>query len=259
MPEMTKYQSGTPSWVDLGTPDIPQAIAFYGGLFGWEVEDQGPDAGGYCMASLNGKLVAGLGPQQNPGPPYWTTYVSVDDADKTCAAVTEGGGTVIVPPMDVFDAGRMAIALDPQGAGFAMWQPNQHIGSQLVNEPGTFCWNELWAADVAAAAQFYGSVFGWSAKTSDPAQSGGMAYTEFQLDDRSIAGMMAKPAEMAQVPPNWLVYFAVADCDATVAKAESSGGSVVAPAMDIPIGRFAVLQDPHGATFAVIAMTEQPS
>jgi predicted enzyme related to lactoylglutathione lyase len=256
MPEMTKYESGTPSWVDIGTSDIPGAIRFYGELFGWEAEDQGADAGGYHMLSLDGKHVAGLGPQMNPGPPYWTSYVSVADVDAVCERIGAAGGTVIVPPMDVFDSGRMAVAMDPAGAAFAMWQPNQHIGAQLVNEPGSLCWNELMTTDVEGSKTFYGTVFGWGARTSESP----MEYTEFLNGERSIAGMMAKPPTVpAEVPSNWLVYFTVSDCDAAVKQAEASGGSVSMPPMDIPIGRFAVLQDPQGATFAVIALTGEPA
>ncbi|MDQ1436492.1 MAG: uncharacterized protein QOK43_121 [Acidimicrobiaceae bacterium] len=257
MPEMTSYEPGTPSWVDLGTPSVSEASAFYAALFGWEVEDQGADAGGYAMCKLNGKTVAGLGPQMNPGPPYWTTYVTSDDADKTVQLIEEAGGTVLVPPMDVFDAGRMAVAVDPTGAAFSVWQPNQHIGAQLVNEAGTLCWNELTTRDTAKAAAFYEAVFGWGAKSSDAEP--GMTYTEFQLGDRSIGGMMEMGADMpADVPSHWLAYFAVADTDETLTKAEAGGGSAVTPTMDLAVGRMAVLKDPHGALFAVIQLAEAP-
>jgi predicted enzyme related to lactoylglutathione lyase len=254
MPEMTAYEPGTPSWVDLGSPDTAAAAAFYKTLFGWEFQDAGPDAGGYGMLTLNGKSVAGLGPAQNPGPPYWTTYVSTDDADAAAARVSAAGGTVIVPPMDVMDAGRMAVAADPTGAVISLWQPNQMIGAAVVNDPGAFCWNELHSRDTAAAGEFYEKVFGWKPDTND---MGGMAYTEFKLNDKTIAGMMTMPEMVpAEAPSYWLVYFTVTDCDAAVATATGAGGSVMAPAMDIPIGRFAILADPQGAMFAVIKMNE---
>jgi predicted enzyme related to lactoylglutathione lyase len=255
MADMTKYEPGTPSWVDLGSPNTAESAAFYKRLFGWEVIDQGPDAGGYAIFQLRGKNVAGLGPLMDPNqPPSWTTYVSVDDLDKTVTRVEEAGGTVIVPPMDVFDAGRMAIAVDPTGAFFAMWQPIQHIGAEIVNEANSLCWNELNTRDTAAAASFYNAVFGWTAKTSS---DGGMEYTEFQVGDRSVAGMMGMSDDMpAEVPSHWLTYFAVDDADAAVQRAEEGGGRTVTPLMDISVGRFAVLTDPHGAVFAIIKMTE---
>jgi len=265
MPEMTSYTPGTPSWVDLGSPDIPGSIAFYKEVFGWEAADTGDEGGGYQMLMKDGKYVAGLGPAMNPGPPYWTTYVSVADVDDTVQRVEKEGGTVVMPPMDVLDAGRMAVASDPTGAFFSMWQPNMHIGAQLVNEHGTLCWNELSTRDTDKAAAFYTAVFGWEAKTSstEGGEGGGdpgMAYTEFQVDGRSIAGMMAMMPDMpAEVPSHWLVYFAVDDCEAAVAKVTAAGGKVVTPPMDISsVGRFSVVQDPQGAVFAVIALATPP-
>ena len=254
MTEPTGFAPGTPSWIDIGT-DVEAAKAFYGPLFGWASQEAGPveETGGYGFFLKGDKMVAGYGPQQNPGPPFWSTYVSVDDADEIARRVKSAGGTVIVEPSDVMGAGRMAVFQDPQGAFISVWQPARHTGAQVVNEAGSFCWNELDSRDVESSAKFYPAVFGWTAKhTAD----GPMPYTEFQLDGQSIAGMMAMPPMVpAQVPSFWLVYFAVDDADATIAKAQELGGSVQMPAMDIPIGRFAVLADPQGATFAVVQLS----
>lgn len=253
MPEFTSYLPGTPSWVDLSTGDASASKDFYGALFGWDVVEGGPEAGGYAMFVKEGKTVAGVGPLQMDGmPPVWTTYVSVEDADATVAKVKAAGGTVFVEPMDVLDVGRMAVFADPTGAVIALWQPRAHKGAGLANEPGSFCWNELQTRDTAAAATFYAAVFGWGAHASD---SPGMPYTEWKRGDDTVGGMMDMPAAIpAEVPANWLVYFAVADCDGTVARATELGGATLMPAMDIPPGRFAVLADPTGAVFAVIAM-----
>jgi predicted enzyme related to lactoylglutathione lyase len=252
MPERDHYDNGTPSWIDLGSPDPSKADTFYTSLFGWDVVDQGPDAGGYRMAYLNGKAVAGLGPQMNPGPPFWMSYVTVGDADATAAAIKGAGGTVVVPPMDVMDVGRMAVALDPSGAGFSIWQAGAHVGAGLVNEPGALSWNELNTRDTEGAKAFYSKVFGWTPETHS---MGEFDYTEWKLGDASIGGMMPMAASMpAGVPNFWLVYFAVADCDASCAKTKELGGTVQSEPMDIPQGRFAVVSDDQGATFAVIAM-----
>jgi predicted enzyme related to lactoylglutathione lyase len=148
MPEKTEYAPGTPSWVDIGT-DVEPAKAFYSSLFKWDCQDAGPpeETGGYGFFLRNGKMVAGYGPQQNPGPPFWSTYVSVSDADATAKEAEAAGGTVVMAPMDVMDAGRMAVFQDPQGAFISAWQPSGHKGAQLVNEPGTLCWNELNSRD----------------------------------------------------------------------------------------------------------------
>jgi predicted enzyme related to lactoylglutathione lyase len=253
MVEKTSYAPGTPAWVDLGTPDPAAARTFYSTLFGWEIQDLGPEAGGYTIATLRGKQVAGLGPLMAPGqPPAWTTYVYVDDVDATAKAVEAAGGTVMAPPFDVMEAGRMAVFMDPTGAVIAGWQPNQHRGAEIVNEPGAFCWTELATRDVDAAKRFYRSVFGWDSETHE---MGPMVYTEFKLNGESIAGMMAMGDQFPpEVPPHWLVYFAVEDTDGSLAKVNELGGPTLAPAMDIPSGRFAVVADPQGAAFGIIRL-----
>lgn len=252
--EMTSYEPGTPSWVDLGTPDIPVARKFYTELFGWQIHDAGPDAGGYCMAYLRDKPVAGLGPQQNPGPPYWTTYISVADADATAAAVSAAGGQVFMPPMDVFTFGRMAVFADAGGAPFAVWQPGEHIGAGLTVEPGTLCWNELNTREPDKAKAFYAAVFGWGAGE----QQGSPAYTEWTNNGRTVAGMITMDESWPPgVPSHWMTYFAVADADQSVARVTELGGQVRVPPTDIPPGRFAVVADPAGAVFSVIALDEQ--
>ena len=183
-----EYEPGVPSWVDLGAPDPQLAADFYGSLFGWEAPEGPPESGGYRVAMVGDAAVAGIGPQQNPGPPVWATYVNVEDADAVAASVTEHGGQVLVPPMDVMDAGRMAVFMDPMGAVFSVWQPNQHPGAQLVNEPGTWSWSELITSDVPASKAFYGAVFGWGADTHG---EGPGAYTEWQVNGRSIAASVS--------------------------------------------------------------------
>lgn len=250
MSEFTGYAPGTPSWVDLASTDIPASIAFYGGLFGWEAADQGPEAGGYHMFLKHGKAVAGLGPQFAEGaPPNWATYVSVADVDAAVASVRDGGGAVFVEPMDVLDAGRMAVCADPTGAGFSLWQPGTHAGAQLANEPGTFCWNELNTRDPETAAAFYGAVLGWKGKTAETE----FPYTELQLDGKSVAGMVDITDRVpADVPAHWLTYFGVESCDEAVATVQELGGGALVGPLDLPgVGRIAVVNDPQGAFFAV--------
>ncbi len=253
MPTRTSYAPGTPSWVDLASPDLPRSVAFYSSLFGWDAVDQGEEAGHYHMFEKEGVPVAGAGPIMMEGqPPAWTTYISVVDADASIAKVKAAGGVVFVEPMDVLDVGRMAVFADPSGAATAVWQPRLHIGAGVVNEPGALTWNELSTRDIPAATAFYAEVFGWSSETTD---MGPMTYTMWRLDGQEIGGMMDMPAEVpAEVPSHWLAYFGTADCDATVASATADGATLVAGPMDIPTGRFAVMADPTGAMFAFIAL-----
>ena len=250
--EVTEYDHGVPSWVDASVPDLPGARAFYGALFGWDVPEGPPEAGGYSIASLRGKPVAGIGPQMNPDfPPAWMTYVNVDDADAVAAAVAAAGGQMLVPPMDVMDVGRLGILADPAGAVLGIWQPRAHKGALIVNEPDTYCWSELVTTDLPGSAAFYGAVFGWGTKEVGE----GPAYVEWQLSGRSVGGMLPKPAEMpAEVPPHWGVYFAVDDADRVVRRIGELGGTVVMGPTDIEPGRFAVAVDPAGAVFNVLAL-----
>ncbi|MCA1669074.1 MAG: VOC family protein [Thermomicrobia bacterium] len=256
MVEMTDYAPGTPSWVDVSTPDMEATKAFYGGLFGWETMTYPDmDLGGYTNFTLNGKLVCGAAPTMSPDQqPAWGTYICVADADATTQAIRHNGGQVVMEPMGVMGLGRMALFIDPTGAFFGIWQPGQHKGAQLVNEPGAFVWNELDTRDMDTAKTFYTKVFPWAAKTNG---EGVNAYTEWQLGGRSIAGgMVINDQFPPNVPPNWLTYFAVGDCDAIVARAHELGGTVIMPGMDTEQGRFAVLSDSQGAVFAVIQSKE---
>jgi predicted enzyme related to lactoylglutathione lyase len=256
MPARTGYPHGTPSWVDLMTPDPAAAKTFYTALFGWEYrdEDTGMPDNPYTMCLKGAKTVAGMGRQSDEQtkmgiPPMWSSYVTVDDVDASAAKAAELGGTVMAPPMDVMDAGRMAVLVDPTGAVFCIWQRKEHIGAELVNEHGTLTWNELMTPDVDAAAKFYEGLFGWKATTED---MGTMIYTTFMLGDRGVAGAMKLPEP--HIPPNWSPYFAVDDCDATVAAAKADGAAVFMGPEDIPPGRMAAMADPQGAMFNVLAL-----
>ena len=255
MSERTEYAPGTPSWTDLATPDLAASQQFYGALFGWafEAQDTGDANNPYVMARESGKDVAGmmtLSPDMQAGgmPPVWSTYVTVADVEASTAKVKELGGTVLSDVMDVMDAGRMAVVTDPPGAVFCLWQAKASIGAQLVNEPVSMTWNELISTDLDAAKTFYAGLFGWNGQTQD---MGGMQYTVWLLGEDGIGGGMAPM--MPGMPSFWNVYFAVEDCDATVAKAKELGAAVMNEPMDIPdIGRAAALSDPQGAMFNVI-------
>jgi uncharacterized protein len=251
--EFERYDDGVPSWVDISSPDLAGSRKFYAGLFGWNCPEGPPEAGGYSVCDIGGKTVAGIGPQMNPDfPPMWTTYVNVDDASATAAKVAPAGGTVLAEPMDVMDAGRMAILADPLGAVIGLWQPNQHIGAQLANETNTYGWSELITTDLDTSKAFYGAVFGWGAADQGP-PGGPPAYTEWKVGDRSVGGMMLKSADMpADMPPNWGVYFMTADLDATLAKVKDLGGSSVFGPTEIEPGTFAVIADNVGAFFNVM-------
>lgn len=206
----------------------------------------------YTTFHLDGKPVAAtytLDPKRHAGvPPHWMIYVATADADATARRAAELGGKVAAGPFDVMDYGRMAVLLDPTGAALSVWQAKTHHGIGIHNQPGAFCWGQLNTSDTAKAETFYTALFGWGAKTGSDAA---MTYTEWLQGGAPIGGMMALP-KGAQGPPHWLAYFAVADCDATAARAASLGAKTYVPPTDIAgVGRFAVFSDPQGATFAI--------
>ena len=253
MPEFDEYAPGTPCWVDVTSPDLERSIAFYSELFGWTAEqDPRPEAGGYTMFSKDGKLVAAGSPAQQEGmPSFWSTYLASDDVDATAVKIREAGGTLLMEPFDVLEAGRMVVATDPTGATFGVWQAGEHHGSQLANEPGSFTWNECQSADPAAAAQFYAAVFGLGI---DEWELGpGELYRVLKVGEKGVAGLSGLDPQRG-APPNWATVFAVADTDASVTRARELGAELLVPPTDLPdIGRFAVLQDPLGAVFQVLA------
>lgn len=257
MSEIDTYAPGIPCWVELASTDVDAARAFYTALFGWDYDVAGPEAGNYVIPQVKGRAVAGMmtlsDEEQAQGiPAHWRTYVSVASADDTAARAKELGGTVVMDAFDVMDLGRMCALLDPEGAFIAAWEPREHVGAGIANEAGTLCWNELNTRDPDRATAFYSSLFGWTAKASEMDAE----YTEWQVDGRSVAGMMRITPEMGPVPPNWLTYFACDDTDDVCAKAGAAGGAVFVPPTDIPPGRFAVAADPQGAVFAVITMAD---
>ena len=251
MAEFTKYEPGTPVWVDLGAKDVGAAAKFYSELFGWSAEDMGEEAGHYTMFTLRGKNVAAAGPLMDEKQPVaWSTYLATADADATARKVKEAGGSVLSEPFDVMDAGRMAVFLDPTGAAVLAWQANKHIGAQLANEPNTLTWNELVTDDLDKAKDFYTKAFGLDYEVFP----GGGDYTLLKVEGKVVGGMRHKGDETPkEVPNHWNTIFAVADTDATVATAEKLGGKVVMPPEDMPgVGRFAAVADPQGATFGVM-------
>jgi uncharacterized protein len=214
----------------------------------------GCTAGGYVIAQSQGAAAAGIGPRQPGMPSAWTLYFASDDIDATAASVAEAGGSVLLPPGEVGELGRMCIAVDPTGAAFGVWQAGTHLGAGIVNEPGGLTWEDLRSPDPDAARAFYGRVFGYR---TDPLEMAGPDYWTFALPGAEqpcggMGGMMG--AEGA--PAHWLVYFAVADADAAVAAAERHGGAVLVPAFDTPFGRMAGLADPGGAQFWVTRLPE---
>jgi predicted enzyme related to lactoylglutathione lyase len=244
-----QYDHGEPTWQDQVSPDDAKAAAFYTDLFGWECPAGGEEFGGYRSCTLNGRSVAGITPQMDPGPTAWTIYFNTRDADETAAKTRDLGGQVLFEPMDVGPMGRMAVLMDPTGAVFGVWQPGMHRGAQARDEDGAACWHELMTGDAAAAKAFYSALFGWGMK-SGTTDSSGNEYTEFSVGEKHVGGIMTRPPDMpAEVPAHWAVYFQVSDLDGSMARVGELGGTVLMGPMDIQPGRIAAVADPTGANF----------
>ena len=271
-----EYPPGVPCWIDLAQPDPEAAMRFYGGVFGWGFDERAPER--YWVATLGGHAVAGIGAQPDDAdtPPVWSTYIRVDGADATAAAVADAGGTVLAPPFDVADAGRAAACADPTGAAVWLWQPGRRRGAQVVNAPGTWNWSTLETRDLEAAKAFYAAVFGWECETIDmggeegtmcrvPGYGDHLAALDPEIRERHDepwvpAGFSDAVAWMApmtddrfpeEAPSHWSVTFAVDDADAVAARAAELGGEVVVGPFDADVVRIAVLSDPSGAVFTV--------
>jgi len=251
MPEIDGFKEGLPSWADLASPDPDESASFYGELLGLEATDADEEMGGYRMFTIRERQVAGLMKIQDENqPPSWTTYVNVSDADAVAEKVKEAGGEVVFDPMDVRDYGRMAVFADPTGAVFGVWQAGEHKGAGIVSEPGSVAWHQANTRDPEKALEFYSEVFGWDSEKVD---TGGADYWQLTKDDANVGGLFRMGDDFPDdVPAHWIVYFGVEDADAATEKAQEKGASVRAEPFDNEAGRFAVLQDPHGAAFALI-------
>ena len=252
MPRRDGFAQGEPCWADLSTEDTEGAKAFYGGVFGWTWEEAGmPDAGmSYSLAHKDGCKVAGLGPitpelSAMGLRSVWNTYLAADSADEAYRRAIEAGGRGLMEPYDVMTAGRMAYIMDNQGARVGFWQSGEHRGAQLIKEPGTMSWSELYVPDVGAATEFLGTVLGVTAGAAD---MGPMSYTLLKVGDEVVGGVMEPPEN---VPPSWSVYFGAADIDETAAKVAELGGQVINGPFPTPLGQMIVAADPAGGVFLV--------
>ncbi len=260
MTEFTAHAVGAPCWVDLMTPDTEGAKRFCSSVFGWTAEDQTDDDGNYTYTLFHhgGRIAAGMGaqpPEMAGVPAVWNTYIATDDPAAVAAKVEAAGGSVIMPPMQVMEAGSMAVFADPTGAAFSVWKAGNHLGAEVANDPDTWSWNELMSRDVATAAAFYAEVFGWAYDEMDMGEPTGL-YRVIQggANNEGMGGLMAMPADVPEMVPNhWAVYFMTDDIDASVAKAKNADGMVQAGPMEIPgVGMTAVLHHEAAGSFNLL-------
>jgi uncharacterized protein len=251
MSERTAYADGEFCWVELISADVEAAASFYGDLLGWERERYEPDGEGYWYFRHGGKLVAGLETIRTEGQaPAWLGYVKVDDVGTTAGKVGEAGGKVLDGPLDVpGGAGSLAVCQDAEGAVFALWQPGELKGAELVNEPGSWTWSELMTRDVDAAKDFYGQIFDWTAAQPEGAPDDIWNWhVKGERWPEGLGGLMRMGSDMPpDAPPHWQAYFVVESIDQAVGKTKAAGGSLVLGPLDTRVGdRVAAVFDPQG-------------
>jgi uncharacterized protein len=243
--------TGTPTWVELMAPDLDAARDFYHAVFGWEYDIGAPEYGGYTNARVGDRIAAGLGgpmPDAPPTPAAWSLYFATTDIEADVARAVELGAKVHVPPMNVAPFGSMAVLEDPTGAPFGFWQADEHIGSQVNDEPGGAAWYELSSPNAPQARDFYCALLG---ATAEPMPDGPEYYVFKRGEEPLCAVMQTEPAWGA-FPPQWITYFGVTDADATVAVVTARGGKVLSAIESSPFGRMAALADPTGAQFKIV-------
>jgi len=243
--------AGTPTWIDLMTPDIDAARTFYHAVFGWEYDIGGPEYGGYTTARLGQRTTVGMMGNQPGAPPMpaaWSLYFATDNIEADVAHAVKLGAKALYPAMVVGEFGSMATCEDPTGAAFSFWQAGQHIGSEVTEEPGSAAWYELYASNAKQARDFYTALLG---ATADP-MPGGMEYYVLKHGEQELGGIMQIDPAWGGFHPQWITYFSVADTDETVAVVTKHGGKVMGPIDDSPFGRIAALMDPSSATFKIV-------
>lgn len=254
MPNVTNHAPGSFCWLELSTTDQNAAKQFYSSLFGWAIDDQPMGPGQfYTMFNLEGRNAAAAATMdqdmRDQGvPPHWMLYMCVSSADDTVAKAQQAGGKVLAPAFDVFDFGRMAALQDPTGANFSIWQPQQHTGTGITGVPGTLCWADLMTPGQSAASKFYAAVFGWEL----PPGQDNSGYLHIKNGTEFIGGIPPAEHRPPNVPPHWMLYFLVENCDASAAKAKELGATILMePGTIEKVGRIAIVDDPQGAGFAL--------
>ncbi|WAS97036.1 VOC family protein [Nannocystis punicea] len=253
MTQRTGYPDGAPCWADLNATDFDGARRFYSGLFGWAFDEPVAEFGHYTTARLGGRSVVGMAPKmpgQQDMPTVWSVYLKTSDADATVRRIEDGGGKVLVPPMEIPGQGRMAFAFDSAGAAFGLWEPASHTGAQAFDEPGAMCWHEVNSREGTKADAFYRGLFGYEQQQMGDGEK--FDYVVYNLEGKAVGGRMQMTAEWGDIPPHWMVYFRVADTDTSAARLTELGGKILHGPFDSPHGRIAVVSDPWGAIFSLV-------
>lgn len=238
-------------WFEVNTTNRAAALDFYQKVFGWEYEDMDMgEMGVYKLMSHNGKMFGGSmelsGPEWEGVPSHWATYFNVTDLDATLEKFTANGGELKFGPMPIPGDGRIFGGMDNQGAFFCVVDENQ---DELEGHSEAIAWVENMTPDREKAVSFYKAVLGWNSIDEDMGEPVG-TYTMFGRGEQFSAGCMTVPDP--NIHPNWTVYLATKDINATCEAITAAGGTILQPPMNIgDYGTIAMALDPSGAAFGV--------
>ncbi|WP_165204359.1 VOC family protein [Methylovirgula ligni] len=253
---MAKPRSNRFVWYELLTTDVKAAKGFYTHVVGWGVRDLAMPGSAYSLFTAADTPVIGLmnmpeGARRAGAVPHWMGYVGVPDLDSAVGRVTELGGAIRVPPVDIPNISRFSIIADPQKATLALvkgMKPGEAPAVEL-GTPGHVGWHELFAADWQKAFAFYSKLFGWQKTRADAGPTG--TYQQFSVDGETIGAMSAKPETLPL--PFWLYYFNVGDVEAASKRVEDGGGEILYGPIAVPGGAWIVhCKDPQGVLFGLL-------
>lgn len=258
-----QFAVGDPCWFDLPTDDPGRATEFYSRVFGWNFEPAsealGEESAAYQLATIGERKVAGIGQVVSSlvRPTGWWVHFAAPDIKSLVKRIREAGGQAD-DPLEVQGEGQMAIAHDPQGAGFGLWNPATLRSPALTETPGTVHWTELHARDPRGVAGFYEQLFGVEAVSvqakegDEPGATLNLQRTELG-QPRMVAGVVPLDGDNPGASePFWRLYFLVDDVDATRRSAEEAGGAIAVAQHDAMSRKVLVVDDGLGASFGVV-------
>jgi uncharacterized protein len=246
---------GRPVWYELMTTDMKAAENFYKTVVGWTTKPFDGASQPYTMFNRSSDVSVGgvmTKPPEVKAPPFWAMYIGVPKLEEAVAHMKRLGAKSHTEVIEIPNVGRLQMWMDPQGAAFHIIEPAPtEQRPEKAAEVGEVSWHELMTTDWAAAMKFYHEAFGW--EPSDQMDMGPAGkYQMFNRPHGMIGGIMNKPPEMANVPPNWMIYFRVPDVDTAAERIKANGGRILSGPMEVPGGdRVLSAADPQGAAFGL--------
>lgn len=235
---------------DYQTSQPAKAQAFFRALFGWTTQTLTMSTGSYATIMSDGRRIGGYTAPLRDTPIYrfsepysrWLPHFQIANGHESAAKAKNHGAKVLREPSALLDIGRLAIALDANGYGFAMLQPATVEGDPgWAGPPNSFCWAELYTLNTSSSVSFYKAIGGFT-ETKTPLPDG--TYHLLERDGAPRAGVRLP---MSGVQPGWFAWIRVPDLAATATRAQQLDATIVMP----PANGMALLVDPWGCAFGL--------